>query len=114
MLAEATLMNVTNDFLPFESVFEERMVERLIGEQRRFTKGLRFNLYKGIPIAVAVLTDTAKPTAIFILKPGEDEGVLHKQVAEAESENLSTLVWRVSQGGEPALPPIAPMQRHHP
>jgi hypothetical protein len=107
-------MNVTNDFLPFESVFDERMLERLVGEQRRFTKGLRFNLHKSIPIAVAVLTDTATPTAIFILKPGEDEAVLNKQVAEAEAENLATMVWRVGQEGEPALPPIAPMQRHHP
>jgi hypothetical protein len=97
-------MNVTNDFLPFESLFEHRMIDRLVDQQRRFTKGLRFNLNTRIPIAVTVLTDTEIPTAIFILNPGADEEVLNKQVAEAEQENLATLVWRAGLDSEPKLP----------
>lgn len=111
VLSELTLMNVTNDFLPYESLFEERMITRLVDSQRRFTKGLRFNLNTKIPIAVAVLTDTVVPTAIFILNPGADENILNKQVAEAVQENLATLVWRAGLDAEPALPPDNHTQR---
>jgi hypothetical protein len=105
VMSELTLMNVTNDFLPFESLFEQQMIASMVAAKRRFTKGLRFNLSNRTPIAVAVLTDTEIPTAIFILNPGADEAVLNKQVAEAQQENLATVVWRAGLDAEPTLPP---------
>ena len=113
VLSELTLMNITHDFLPFESVFEEQMIGRLVVSQRRFTKGLRFNLNRKNQIATAVLTDTETPTAIFILSPGADEDLLSAQVKEAERENLATLVWRAGIDSEPALPPIFQTGRMH-
>lgn len=104
VMSELTLMNVTNEFLPYESLFEQKIISSLVASKRRFTKGLRFNLSLQIPIAVAVLTDTEIPTAIFILNPGADEAVLNKQVAEAELENLHTVVWRAGLDAEPVLP----------
>lgn len=106
VLSELTLMNTTLDFLPFESVFEEQMLARLVTAHRRFTKGLRFNLNRKIQIATAVLTDTESPTAIFIVSPGADQDSLSIQVEEAEQENLATLVWRAGIDSEPALPDV--------
>ena len=106
VLSEVTLMNITLDFLPFESVFEEQMIARLVAAQRRFTKGMRFNLSRKIQIATAVLTDTETPTAIFILSPGADGDSLNAQVEEAKNENLATLVWRAGIDSEPVLPPV--------
>jgi hypothetical protein len=106
VLSEVTLMNITLDFLPFESVFEEQMIARLVAAQRRFTKGMRFNLSRKIQIATAVLTDTETPTAIFILNPGADVDSLNAQVEEAKNENLATLVWRAGIDSEPVLPPL--------
>jgi len=106
VLSELTLMNVTRDLLPFESLFEEQMIGRLVVAQRRFTKGLRFNLNLKIQIATAVLTDTKPPTAIFILSPGADVDSLTAQVLEATNENLATLVWRAGIDSEPALPEV--------
>jgi len=106
VLSELTLMNTSLDFLPFESVFEEQMIARLVASHRRFNKGLRFNLNRKIQIATAVLTDTETPLAIFILNPGADEDLLNVQVGEAERENLATLVWRAGIDSEPVLPAV--------
>ena len=111
VLSELTLMNATLDFLPFENLFEEQMIGRLVGAQRRFTKGLRFNLNRKVQIATAVLTDTESPTAIFILSPGADGESMSAQVKEAENENLATLVWKAGIDSEPALPPVFNAQR---
>lgn len=111
VMSELTLMNVSAEYLPFETVFEEALLGRLVGAQRRFTKGLRFNLKRSVPIASFVLTDTENPTAIFILQPGGDEELLNYQVAQAASEGLATLVWRAGVDAEPGLPAIGKFVR---
>jgi hypothetical protein len=113
VLSQLTLMNVTHELLPFENLFEEQMIRRLVGAHRRFTKGMRFNLHRKIPIATAVLTDTETPVAIFILSPGADEDSLSAQVKEAAQENLATLVWKAGVDSEPALPPVFQTARQH-
>ncbi len=107
VLSELTLMNVSAELLPFENIFEEALIARLVGAQRRFSKGLRYNLKRSVPIASAVLTDTERPVALFILQPGGDQALLTAQVSQAQSEGLETLVWRAGMDAEPALPPIA-------
>ena len=58
-LETCCLVNVNEAFLPFESVLENELLNALV--ERRFTKGLRFNLKASTPIATAILHDTATP-----------------------------------------------------
>lgn len=107
IISEAALMNTTSEYLPFENLFERRLIDGLIKSGRRFTKGLRFNLRSSIPLASAVLTDAECPTALFVVLPGVEQQGYADAVAEAEKAGLATWLWRAGPEEAPALPPIA-------
>jgi len=54
---ELCLMPVTRQWLPVEDGFEKQLLDRLVGENRAFVKGLHYNLGRDNGIASAVLTD---------------------------------------------------------
>ncbi len=103
-VSELVLMNVTNELMPFESLYERHLVEVLTKKGRRFTKSLRFNLSVKAPIASVVLTDTEQPCALFIQNPGADSDAYKGCLAEAEQEGLWTWLWKAGAEAEPALP----------
>src|SRR3546814_6937056 len=43
-LQELALMTTTESWLPFESLYEQMLLDALINGRRRFMKGLRYNL----------------------------------------------------------------------
>ena len=66
-LIELSLMPVTAQWLPFESLAEQALLAKAVDEGRRFVKGLRFNLGSQVPIASLTLTDTgALATAVYL------------------------------------------------
>jgi Protein of unknown function (DUF1173) len=62
----ASLMLVTNQWLPVENLPELRLIDTLVHQRRWFIKGLRYNLASSEPLACAVLTDGAEPSALYI------------------------------------------------
>lgn len=74
-LVEVTVMPVTAQWLPYESIEEEQLVREAALLKRRFVKGMRVNLERDVPIASLVLKDTGDvATAVYVHDPEERVG----------------------------------------
>lgn len=104
-LESACLMNVNEQWIPFESTYEWELLNALHGVQRRFTKGLRYNLPSTKPLASAVLQDTGdSSTALFVVPQGQEAE--YDAVIDELSEQSKLQGWKWQVGSEtmPALP----------
>ena len=77
---EMSVMPVTDQWLPFESLDELALIAKAVTGNRRFVKGLRLNLGSDVPIASMALTDTgAMATAVYLelgrIDPAYDEAL---------------------------------------
>ena len=100
------LMTVSEQWLPVENVYEERLVERLSRLSAKSVKGLRFNLSSTQPIAAATLPHRRPlPAALYIVPPDADDGY-EAALAEmiAARRDVEPWVWRAADGEMPALP----------
>jgi hypothetical protein len=98
---ELCLMPVTRQWLPVEDAFEKQLLDRLVGENRFFVKGLHYNLGRGEPIASAVLTDCEGPAPmLFILPASVDEAAPDHQTGDTGAP-----AWKWRRSGEP-MPPL--------
>jgi hypothetical protein len=109
VLQDVSLMNVTQEWLPFETREEYQLILAMVEQQRRFAKGLRFNLPLNRPLAFLVATDT-KPqaTAMYIQRTVDEEyeQVLQELIAGSQ---LASWVWDATRGEMPALPGRQPV-----
>lgn len=102
----ACLMNTNEHWLPFESIFEWELLDALHRSQRRFTKGLRYNLPSSKPLASVVLQDTGEVSAALFVVPQEAEGEYDKAIEElTEQSKLMAWKWRAGAEQMPQLPP---------
>jgi len=104
LLNEVAAMNVTQNWIPFESIYEKSLIDRLTEQKRVFWKCLRFNLPISAHMANAVLTDTSVATALCVLPPGgteEDQDELVKQIG---SDDMPLWFWRAGEQEMPELP----------
>lgn len=102
----ACLINVNEQWLPFESLFEWELLEALYRQQRRFSKGLRYNLPSTKPLASAVLLDTGESSTALFVVPQEAETAYDEAIDDL-SRQTSLNAWRWQSGTEkmPAFPP---------
>ncbi|WP_313614932.1 DUF1173 domain-containing protein [Agrobacterium sp.] len=103
---EVALMVVNNHWLPFEDIYELRLLEKLGHLKRKTVKGLRFNLPRDAPV-VAVTMPEQKPTpvAMFIVPPGTGEDYERALADMIETRpEITHWVWRVAEGDIPRLP----------
>jgi hypothetical protein len=98
-LFEISVMPVTREWLPYESLDERSLLAKAVGETRAFVKGLRYNLQESKPIASITLQDTgAQATAIHLARNMPDPAY-DEEVAELmRTPGLAHAVWRP---GEP-------------
>ncbi len=100
---ELCLMPVTRHWLPVDDGFEKQLVDRLVGENRSFVKGLRYNLSRQEQFASAVLTDCEEAASmLFIARPAS---VPDGQLGEWLQGFSTSWVWRPERGDPPLLPP---------
>lgn len=79
-LYEMAVMPVTAQWLPYETRDERSLIAKAVTAQRRFVKGLRFNLASEKPIASIALKDTGpEATAVYLARnlpdPAQDEAL---------------------------------------
>ena len=107
MINEIALMTVTAEWLPVESVYEERVLEKLTKLRRKSVKGLRFNLSSSQPVAIATLLEAEPvPVALYLVPPeagDQFESVLSDMIAARC--DLDAWIWRIKDGEMPRLPP---------
>lgn len=100
---EVSMMNVSEEWIPFENINEHDLISNLVNNDRSFIKGMRYNLRPGKAMASAVLSDTgALPTALYIVN-AEDE-ILHKETNELiENSHIPSWIWDINST-MPSLP----------
>lgn len=91
-LVEVTVMPVTAQWLPYESVEEEQLVTEAARLKRRFVKGMRVNLERDVPIANLVLKDTGDvATAVYLHDPQERVG--EPLAARMDTTGIDHAIW---------------------
>lgn len=104
-IEEISLMTVNSHWVPFETIHDKALIEMLIRQGRRFTKGLRYNLAHTKPLACAVLTDTLpQPTALYIVPNESSEEFTAAGDQLREDSHLESWIWNTKDYEVPELP----------
>jgi len=102
---EVALMIVSENWIPYETMYEKRLVDALARIREKSIKGLRYNLHPDQPIANALLHNRKEPFALFIVPAGADEDFKASlQDMIAARPEMRTWIWRVADGDMPVLP----------
>jgi hypothetical protein len=103
---EIALMVVNQNWVPFESAHEQRLLERLSGLGRKSVKGLRFNLSIDQPIVCVTLPEQRpKPAALYIVPATADEDYERALADLIETRpEMTPWVWRIAERDLPDLP----------
>lgn len=99
---------LTNEhWLPIENELESMLMDALVKQERRFTKGLRYNLPSMRPLATAILTDTEDvATAIYIVVPGANEEYTKELDDLIAGSELDSVKWEPqTDASMPGFPP---------
>jgi hypothetical protein len=105
IIEEIALMVVSENWIPYETVPEKRLVDALARLREKSVKGLRYDLQPDQPIANALLQNRAVPTALFVVPAGADEAFKASlQDMIANRAEMDAWTWRVGDGEMPALP----------
>jgi hypothetical protein len=106
IVEEIALMAVSENWIPYESAYEKRLVDALATVRQQSTKGLRYNLPANRPIAAAMfLQRQPRPVALYIVPPTADdefEAALGELIASRPE--MDAWLWRVVDGEMPSLP----------
>lgn len=111
-LEEAALMAVNENWIPYETQEDRLLLEQLHVQQRRFVKGLRFNLSNKKPLATVVTNDTAPlPVALYVVPAEADEAHMDALADLVKESALAPWFWKVTEA-MPQLPPIEGYEPH--
>ncbi|MVU80832.1 DUF1173 family protein [Nocardia sp. ET3-3] len=94
------LMNVTADWIPFESVFEHTLVTGLVARSRRFRKAMRYNQPATHALAALILTDTDPPTACYLISAATNGA----PAPNDPNLPLAQWIWNTSIQAMPQIP----------
>ncbi|MCY1504273.1 hypothetical protein D9M68_384370 [compost metagenome] len=103
---EVAMMVVNENWIPFDSVHERYLLEKLAALRRKFVKGLRFNLPQEQPIVSVTLPEKRpSPVAMFIIPAGAsgDYQRALAEMIEARPE-MTHWIWCIAEGDMPQLP----------
>ncbi|MGP8432811.1 DUF1173 domain-containing protein [Paraburkholderia fungorum] len=110
-IEEMALMVMTEQWIPFTNVDEKNLIESLIGSQRRFVKGLRYNLAASKPLASVILSDTqGKHTAMYLVPSNASEDYMMALNDLTDKSDLEHVRW-IAGDIMPAIPPAAAPSR---
>lgn len=103
---EIALMVVNQNWIPFETVHEQRLLDRLADLRRKSVKSLRFNLSRDQPVVCVTLPEQCPvPVAMCVVPAGADEEY-ERTLAEmlAARPEMTPWIWRIADGDMPPLP----------
>lgn len=110
-LEEVSMMTTDLNWIPVETMSDKMLLAKLVQMQRRFVKGLRYNLPSSAPLAAAVLSDTEpKATALYIVPPVSEDEYTNATQGLIEASSLDSWLWRAGEQEMPLFPaPPPPM-----
>ncbi|WP_027144395.1 DUF1173 domain-containing protein [Mesorhizobium sp. WSM3626] len=105
IVEEIALMVVSENWIPYETVPEKRLIDALARLREKSVKGLRYDLQPDQPIANALLQNRNEAIALFVVPAGADEAFeVSLQEMIADRPEMGAWTWRVGDGEMPALP----------
>jgi hypothetical protein len=98
-------MVVAENWVPYDSAYEKRLVDALARRRERSVKGMRYNLSADEPSASAILQAGSQPVALYIVPPSVDSDY-EETLAEliASRPDIGAWIWRIDDGEMPPLP----------
>ena len=98
-------MVVAENWVPYESAYEKRLVDALAKLHERSVKGLRYNLSAEKPTAAAILQRSSQPVALYVVPPSAD-GAYEEALGEliTSRPEIGAWIWRTIEGEMPPLP----------
>ena len=105
VVEDMALMVVAENWVPYDSAYEKRLVDKLAKLRDRSVKGLRYNLPAETPSAAAMLQRQSQPIALYVVPPSADkayEEALAKLIAS--QPEIGAWIWRTGAGEMPPLP----------
>ncbi|KAG0314078.1 hypothetical protein BGZ97_009660 [Linnemannia gamsii] len=105
-IEEISLMCVNDNWIPFETMYDQMLLTTLVDQSRHFVKSMRYNLPSTSPLACAVLTDIGKSlVAAYIMQPGASNDYLTAVDALISGSDLQAWKWEPGNGAPiPTLP----------
>jgi hypothetical protein len=99
------LMVVAENWVPYDSAYEKRLVDTLARLRDRSVKALRYNLSAETPSAAAMVQRQSQPIALYVVPPSADEAyeaALEELIASRPE--IGAWIWRTIGGEMPPLP----------
>ncbi|MGN6771500.1 MAG: DUF1173 domain-containing protein [Rhizobiaceae bacterium] len=105
VVEDMALMVVAENWVPYESAYEKKLVDALARLRERSVKGLRYNLSAEKPTAAAILQRPSQPVALYVVPPSAD-GAYEEALDDliASRPEIGVWIWRTSEGDMPSLP----------
>lgn len=101
---EIALMTVNENWLPYESLNELQLLNKLTRENKKFTKSLRYNLPTATPLASVIMTNANKTTALYICPAAATETYKNDLHALIEDNQINYWLWDAGSEELPSLP----------
>jgi hypothetical protein len=105
VVEDMALMVVTENWVPYDSAYEKKLVDALAKVSERSVKGLRYNLSAEKPTATATVQRQSQPIALYVIPPLAD-GAYEEALDEliASRPEIGAWIWRTADGEMPSLP----------
>ncbi|TIS16833.1 MAG: DUF1173 domain-containing protein, partial [Mesorhizobium sp.] len=97
VIEEIAVMVVNENWIPYDSVHERKLVDALAWMRDKSIKGLRYNLPAEQPIANAMVQRLGQSIALYIVPAGVDDKfeLMLNNMIEA-CPQIGSWIWRVS------------------
>ena len=104
VVEDMALMVVAENWVPYESTYEKKLVNALAKVRERSVKGLRYNLPAEKPTAAAMLQRQSQPVALYVVPPSADSAY-DEALAEliTSRREIGAWIWRTIEGEMPPL-----------
>ncbi|MGE0630509.1 MAG: DUF1173 domain-containing protein [Hyphomicrobiaceae bacterium] len=105
VVEDMALMVVAENWVPYDSAHEKRLVDTLAKLRDRSVKGLRYNLSAATPTASAMLQRQSQPVALYVVPPSADDA--YEEALEeliSSRPEIGAWIWRTAEGEIPPLP----------
>lgn len=105
VVEDMALMVVAENWVPYDSAYEKRLVDALARVRDRSVKGLRYNLSAETPTASAILQLQSQPIALYVVPPSADDS--YEEALEeliASRPEIGAWIWRAAEEEMPPLP----------
>ncbi|WP_342215588.1 DUF1173 domain-containing protein [Mesorhizobium sp. 131-2-5] len=105
VIEEMAMMVVAENWVPYESAYEKKLLDALARVRERSVKALRYNLPRDKPAVAAMLQIPPRPVGLYVVPPSSDrayEETLGELIASRP--DFDSWIWRTADGEMPPLP----------